>query len=90
MTQVHARINRDGRSSLENVLIDLEVQTPRDGLGSWRGRFRAPLQADFSIGDELRIALADGRSGKAFVNHVSQGSLDDGAQIVFRGTGPLE
>lgn len=89
MTAIRARIDRDGHSSLENILVTLDVRSMPNGLRSWRGSFQAPLQARIEIGDELRITLADGRSGKALIQRITTGSIAEGALVLFHGTGPL-
>ena len=60
-----ARIDRDGKTLLERVDVTVEVVEE----GRWRGRFVLPAGTRLPRQTELGLAFADGRRGRAHLDH---------------------
>ena len=88
---MRARVEWAGKPPLADVPIDLH----ESGFGSderrdWKGSFEfsaADLRSVDPNADDIRITLADGRSGKALV---SLRIDSEGGFAQFKGAGPLE
>ena len=60
-----ARIERDGKTLLERVDVTVEMVEE----GRWPGRFVLPAGTRLPRQTELGLAFADGRRGRAHVDH---------------------
>jgi hypothetical protein len=73
-----ARIERDSGTLLERAEVTVEILTDRE----WRGRFLAPADTKVARGAELDLAFADGRHGRARVDHIHRRSSKTGVRLV--------
>ena len=81
-----ARIERDGRTLLERA--DTTVEVLEDG--QWRGRFFLPPGTVLPRRAKLEIAFADGRHGRASVDHIHPALSKKGPRLVeIAGIGSL-
>jgi hypothetical protein len=81
-----ARIERDGKTVLERA--DMTVEMLDDG--HWRGRFFLPPGTTLPGRAKLEIAFADGRHGRASVDHIHPALSKKGPKLVeIAGVGSL-
>jgi hypothetical protein len=72
-----ARVARDGKTLLERADVTVELLEP----GSWRGRFTLPTGVRLPRGAEVELAFADGRHGRATVDHVHPALSKQGPRL---------
>jgi hypothetical protein len=81
-----ARVERDGKTLLERADVTVEML---DG-GRWRARFFLPPGTRLPHQAEVAMAFADGRHGRAHVDHVHPALSKRGPRLVeVAGVGPL-
>jgi hypothetical protein len=81
-----ARVDREGKTILERA--DVTVEMLEDG--HWRGRFFLPPGASLPRRAKLEIIFADGRHGRAAVDHVHPALSKKGPRLVeVAGSGGL-
>jgi hypothetical protein len=73
-----ARIEGDGGTLLEHADVTVEIV----GDGEWRARFVAPAGVKVKAGAALDLAFADGRRGRARVDHIHSASSKKAPQLV--------
>jgi hypothetical protein len=73
-----ARIEGDTGTLVERADVTVEIV----GEGEWRGRFLAPAGAKVKPGTVLELAFADGRRGRARVDHFHSGSSKKAPQLL--------
>lgn len=82
-----ARVERDDETFLERADVTVEML----GDGEWRARFFAPPGVSLARGTRLEFAFADGRHGKAHVDHIHRALARRGPRLVeVAGVGSLE
>ena len=80
------RIESDAGTLLERADVTVEIV----GDGDWRGRFLAPADAKLKPGTTLDLVFADGRRGRARVDHIHAGSSKKAPRLVeLAGVGRL-
>jgi hypothetical protein len=80
-----ARIEGESGTLVEHADITVEII----GDGEWRGRFLAPAEVKFKPGTMLDVAFADGRHGRARVDHARRGSAKTPQLVRLAGIGRL-
>jgi hypothetical protein len=79
-----ARIEREGKTLLERAEVTVEMLEE----GHWRGRFFLPPGTALPRRARLEILFADGRHGRAVVDHVHPALAGKGPRLVeVAGTG---
>lgn len=87
--RIVGRLERNGQIIVDDVEFDLHVQTPPDGLSSWRGSFTAAHEYGFEPGQLCRIVFEDGRAGDLYIEQVVIRGGSQTSPVRFLGTGPL-
>jgi hypothetical protein len=81
-----ARIAQDGKTFLERAEVTVEPLDPE----RWRGRFFVPAGTRLLRGVGLELAFADGRHGRARVDHVHPALSQRGPRLAeISGTAPI-
>ena len=71
MQPMTGQIKKSGRVIADGVRGMYEIEVKRDGSENWTGYFIVPAGVDVKIGDQVEIALPDGRSKQIEVNRVN-------------------
>jgi hypothetical protein len=80
------RIDREGKTLLERADVTVEMLEE----GRWRGRFLLPPGTRLPRQVELGFTLADGRHGRARVDHIHPALSKNGPRLVeVTGVGSL-
>ncbi|MGE5231672.1 MAG: hypothetical protein ACM3NS_08010 [Deltaproteobacteria bacterium] len=81
-----ARIAQDGKILLERAEVTVEQLDPE----RWRGRFFVPAGMRLLRGLPVELAFADGRHGRARVDHVHPALSRRGPRLAeITGTAPI-
>ena len=81
-----ARIAQDGKILLERADVTVEQLDPE----RWRGRFFVPAGMRLLRGLPVELAFADGRHGRARVDHVHPALSRRGPRLAeITGTAPI-
>lgn len=81
-----ARIAQDGKTFLERAEVTVEQLDPE----RWRGRFFVPAGMRLLRGVPVELAFADGRHGRARVDHVHPALSRRGPRLAeISGTAPI-